>query len=253
MMLLAFVLVAVLFRYIHCIDRDRKEECPALFTPTDLGCKCGFSIEENSLMYQLGKRTMKCNFSATSTSAYLYMSSCMSYNETNNNITLGGCLYNSCTQRHGTQCSGRGIRYVKVPRDRLQINDVICGEINRTGLLCSKCKKGLGPAVFHYGMPCVECLGNVRGWLLYLTLALTFPTVFFILLTTLQIHVSSSTLDSVVLMCQVLVTKFNWSPRYIIVEEPFKSVNLVIFTVYMESGTSTFFATLFLLSVSMRV
>ena len=104
--------------------------------------------------------------------------------------------------------------------------------------------EGLGPAVFCYVMPCVERLGNVHGWLLYLTLAL-------ILLTTLQIHVSSSALDSVVLMCQVLDTKFNWSPKYVITDEPYKSINLAIFT--MEFGTWTSSGTSSLLSVSMRV
>ena len=231
-MLLAFVLTAVLFQYVHCINQDREEECPVLFTPTDLGCKCGFSIEEDSLNFLSAKRHIKCDFSANSTSAaYLYVSFCMSYNEADDTITLGGCPYNSCARRHGSQCTGRGKRRVKIPRDRLQINDVMCSAINRIGLLCSKCAGNLGPAVFHYGMPCVTCLGNVRGWLLYLTSAFTFPTLFFVLLIIFQIHISSCALDNIVLICQILLSQINRTPWIITDVEPFHSLQLLVLTV----------------------
>ena len=113
------------------------------------------------------------------------------------------------------------------------INDVMCDEIDRTGFLCSKCKEGLGPAAFHYGVPCVECLGNTRDWLLYLALAFLPSTLFFLLLIALQIHVSSSTLDSMVLMCQIVVTAVNWSPVGLLSgAKPLHSFQIFFLTVY---------------------
>ena len=168
-------------------------------------------MDEETVQYQWATYAVKCHINANITHASLNPIYCMSYNETTG-IIWGYCPYNSCSRRSESQCIGGGLRYVRIPQETLFINDIVCGEINRTGVLCSKCEDGLGPAVFTYGLPCVECLGNTRGWLLYLTLALLPSTLFFLLLIALRIHVSSSALDSMVLMCQIVVSLANWSP-----------------------------------------
>ena len=210
MMWLALVSLAVLCCQAHGSGFSHQN-CPAFFVHTDNSCHCGFSIDEETTLYQWTTYAVMCSITANNTYANLYPIYCMSYGETTG-IIWGYCPYNSCSRRAESQCTGRGLRFVRIPRDLLLINDIMCGEINRTGVLCSKCKDGLGLAVFTYGLPCVQCLGNTHGWLLYLALALLPSTLFFLLLIALQIHVSSSTLDSMVLMCQIVVNVANWNP-----------------------------------------
>ena len=228
------ILVLAMFSQAYCSNQlhHSSHYCPALFVRTDLGCQCGFSIDDENAEFHWNKRFMKCHFTANTTYASLDSAMCMSYDETTG-VIWGYCPYNSCTLRTNHKCIGRGFRYVKIPRNPLLINNVMCGEINRTGVLCSECMDGLSPAVFHYGMPCVTCLGYTRGWLLYLLLAFLPSTFFFLLLTALQIHVSSSALDSMVLICQIFINYVNWAPaRYIVEAEPIHSLQIFLLTVY---------------------
>ena len=229
------IVIAIFCCQVQCSDHFNSvssKVCPPFFVHTDLGCHCGFSMEEETAEYQWAKSVVKCHFAANTTHAYLNPAFCMSYDETLG-IIFGYCPYNSCPKRSETQCIGRGLRFVKIPWDPLLINDVMCGEINRKDLLCSKCQNGLGPAVFSYGLTCVKCLGNTRGCLLYLTLALLPPTLFFLLLTALQIHVSSAALDSMVLMCQIMVSLVIWNPdAFFSGVKPLHSFQSFLLTVY---------------------
>ena len=212
---LTLVSLALLCCQVHCStgddDRLNHQACPAFFVYTDHSCHCGLSMDEETTLYHWTWHILKCHITANTTDAYLNSAYCMSYNESTG-IVITLCPYNSCYQREENRCIGRGLRFIKIPRDPLLINDIMCGEIGRTGFLCSRCKEGLGPAVFHYGLPCVKCLGNTRGWLLYFTLAFLPSTLFFLLLTALQIHLSSASLNSMVLMCQLSVCSINGNP-----------------------------------------
>ena len=175
MIRLVVLLVLVLASQVYCNDDIlvNREDCPAMFVHTDMGCMCGFTRNEESWKQFLLKRYARCQLTENITYASVSSLMCMSYDKTTG-ISLASCPYNSCKQRAESQCTGEGVRFIKVPRDREKINDVICGEINRTGPLCSKCVEGLGPAVYYYGMPCVPCLGHLCGWLRYATLVIIF-------------------------------------------------------------------------------
>ena len=233
---LNLVALALLCCQVHCStsddDRRSHQACPAFFVYTDNSCHCGLSMDEETTQYQWTKHAVKCHITANTTDAYLNSGYCMSYNESTG-IVIAYCPYNSCSEREESRCIGKGLRFIKIPRDPLLINNVMCGEISRTGFLCSRCKEGLGPAVFHYGLPCVKCLGNTRGWLLYFTLALLPSTLFFLLLTALQIHASSASLNSMVIMCQLLVSVINWNPAaYFSEVKLLHSFQTFLFTVY---------------------
>ena len=46
----------------------------------------------------------------------------------------------------------------------------MCGPLNRTGVLCSQCKEGLGPALLNYSYSCLKCSGY--NWASYFTATL---------------------------------------------------------------------------------
>ena len=131
------------------------EECPTWFIPSrphvsngSVSCVCGNSLGE----------TVICN-SNTNLSMLLY-TNCMTYDELSNSTVSGFCAF-SFHKPDAHQW------YVKLPRNVSDLNDFVCGGLNRTGLQCGQCQPGLGPAVFSYTMQCLQCLDSGPGWVLY--------------------------------------------------------------------------------------
>ena len=107
--------------------------------------------------------------------------------------------------------------YITLPQNKSELNTFMCGGLNRTGLLCSQCKPGLGPAVFSYTHQCLECLDSKYGWLLYIFLA-TFPTtVLFLVIVFFQVRIlTSAPMNAFIFMAQVAVNQLNTNPHYIL-------------------------------------
>ena len=68
---------------------------------------------------------------------------CMSYNNQVNDTVIGACPFNY-------HLPDANEYYVTLPNDTSELNSFMCSGLNRTGLLCSQCQKGLGPAVLSY-------------------------------------------------------------------------------------------------------
>ena len=77
------------------------------------------------------------------------------YNDTTKYTVAGGCPF---SDYHGNA----QIYYVTLPKDTSELNSFMCSSLNRTGLLCSQCQRGLGPAVLSYKWQCVECFDRSR-------------------------------------------------------------------------------------------
>ena len=62
-----------------------------------------------------------------------------------------------------------------------EVNDHVCGSLNRDGLLCSQCKPGYGPAPYSSAVKCFKCDDNnsERHWVKYLALELLPATIFY--------------------------------------------------------------------------
>ncbi len=88
----------------------------------------------------------------------------------------------------------------------------MCGPLNRTGILCSECQPGLGPAVFSYYRECKECVFNTLGWILF-SLRLVLPlTAFCIIIIIFRINIISPALNGYILCVQLITNSFNNNP-----------------------------------------
>ena len=136
-----------------------QPECPTWFVPVynngTMNCVSGDSLG-GTILYE-----QDVNISIS----YKY---CMTYDEVNDSMAFNNCPY------HSHKPNFQGL-YGTLPQNACDLNEFMCGGLNRTGLLCSHCRPGLGPAVFSYSLPCLKCLDGGYGWLLYMFLA-TFPT-----------------------------------------------------------------------------
>ena len=122
--------------------------------------------------------------------------------------------------------------YVTLPQNTSELNAFMCGRVNRTGLLCSQCEPGLGPAVFSYTYQCLECLDSKYGWLLYIFLA-TFPTtVLFFIIVFFQVRILTSAPMSVfIFICQIGINQVNVNPRSIVSHAGFHNLMLIYLTI----------------------
>ena len=121
----------------------------------------------------------------------------MSYNGTTKDTVAGGCPFSN---NH----DNAQIFYVTLPNDNSELNTFTCIGLNRTGLLCRKCQKGLVPAVLSYNWQCVECLDKQYGWLVYPTATLFPATILCLLVMVFQLHVTSAEMNTFVFLCQYI-------------------------------------------------
>ncbi len=121
----------------------------------------------------------------------------------NNMTSLGRCPYNT---RYNT------VPHELITQDTLQLTEQICSPLNRTGLLCSDCLPGLGPAVFSYYRECKECVGSPYGWFLFFVRLMLPLTVLCIIVIVFRINIASPALNGFVLCVQLITNVFNNYP-----------------------------------------
>ena len=136
-------------------SQSKDHECPTWFNPSNNNteCECGAGLG-------LGK--VICN--QTSRQVWLSVTGCMTYdNATKNTLAAGWCPFSDLQSSQND--------FVQLPNDTSELNEFMCGKMNRVGRLCHKCKPGFGPAVLSYELKCLKCFNTSYGWLLYLLLA----------------------------------------------------------------------------------
>ena len=121
-----------------------------------------------------------------------------------NNMTyLGRCPYN--TRYDATP-------HEAITQDTFQLTEQTCSPLNRTGLLCSECLPGLGPAVFSYYRECKQCVGSSYGWFLFFVRLMLPLTVLCIIVIVFRINITSPALNGFVLCVQLITNAFNNYP-----------------------------------------
>ena len=167
----------------------QEQSCPTWYRETKYNgvtrCVCGATLEENIV----------CNYTTQET--LVYVGYCMSYNDTIKETVAGECPFSN--PHVGAQSF-----YATLPNDTSELNTFMCSGLNRTGLLCSQCQQGLGPAVLSYKWQCVECFDKRYGWLVYITATLFPATILCLLVIVFQLHVTSAEMNAFVFLCQYI-------------------------------------------------
>ena len=187
------------------VASNQSGVCPTWFVPNfDIKdrCDCGPSFESSVKCYSNSDSGLRPGF-------------CMTYNETSKLTSVGSCPYSA---------NQIITRFYSLPPDVLQLNEQICGPLNRTGLLCSQCQQGLGPAVFSPYRECVECMDKPYGWILFFFLA-TFPqTILCLFVIIFRINAASPALNFFVLAAQITTNIINTTPSSVVIGFPGKFV-----------------------------
>ena len=139
---------------------------------------------------------------------------CASYNETTGTVSTGDCPYHF---RFNSWIHYESLDHINISVNSCSLlNNVTCGQLNREGLLCSKCMAGHGLALLSTNWMCAECndKNSYLMWILYLLLVLVPPTIFFFIVVIFNVRVTSPPFTAYVFYCQYFTELFKTSPYF---------------------------------------
>ena len=128
------------------------------------------------------------------------------YNDTTGNVSeravFGKCPY----------ISEDTTFHFNVSYNSSALNEIICGKrMNRDGLLCSRCKDGLGVDVNDYRFPCVKCHARY-SWFLFVLAELVPITLFFVIMAFFNISANSAPMNAFVFFSQMVTVPYFHNP-----------------------------------------
>jgi hypothetical protein len=156
-------------------------------------CECYSSLNTNL------KDIVKCSWNERA--ALLKYGYCMTYGKEELGGTfVGKCQYFEIQGHNSSDTPG----YITLPGNISELNEYMCGPMNREGLVCSECSEGFGPSVTSLGYRCSKCAWY--GIPLYLFIEFVPITVFYIIIILFQINLTSAPFTAFVLSCQFAVS-----------------------------------------------
>ena len=169
------------------------DQCPLwhFFNATTNLCECNISSSISDIV--------KC----TEGGVNLRVGYCMTYQEEEEVIYLAYCNY-----FHGNYSKSDNGRYVQLSvKNASELNDSMCGPMNRNGTLCSECKGGFGPSIISLGLVCKMC-NNWYGIPLYLFLEFVPITLFYFIILLFRVNITSAPMVAFVFYSQIIVATF---------------------------------------------
>ena len=120
--------------------------------------------------------------------------------ETEGDIYIAKCHY---FQLEGHNVTEPG--YIRLPDNISELNDYMCGPMNRKGLLCKDCIDGFGPSVTSLGYKCSNCTDAWYGIPLYLAVELIPITLFYLIILIFKINLISPPMVLFILLNQLIM------------------------------------------------
>ena len=147
-------------------------------------CECGSSLGG----------VVECDSSSGKVS--LLRCYCMTFGVNGSTLVVGRCLY-GCFNRDYANA------YYPLPSNTSKLNE-LCSGYHREGQLCGSCEEGFALPVYSYNLSCVNCTNHyANNWSKYLAVSLLPLTLFFIIIVTCRVKVTSSVMNAFVLLCQI--------------------------------------------------
>ena len=119
---------------------------------------------------------------------------------------IEGVIY--IAECHYFQLEGHNVTepgYIRLPDNTSELNDYMCGPMNRKGLLCKDCIDGFGPSVTSLGYKCSNCTGAWYGIPLYLAVELIPITLFYLIILIFKVNLISPPMVLFILLNQLIM------------------------------------------------
>ena len=202
------VLVSILSCYmIECqanltnaaVPLVHDDQCPPWFfyNTTTKECKC----YGRPTFGRPGEESVRC----IEQRASLGYNFCMTYKE-EDGVSVSYCAYFELTRGHKISEPG----FIELPDNISELNDYMCGPLNRKGIVCSECIDGFGPSATSPKYKCSNCTNVWYGVPLYLLVELVPVSAFYLIILLFQINLTSAPMISFILHCNLVVTVINF-------------------------------------------
>lgn len=121
-------------------------------------------------------------------------------------ILLMKCPY---FQVRGHNITSEG--YFILPSNTSKLNNYMCGPMKRKGQVCMDCIDGFGPSYTSLGYECSNCTGCWYGVPLYLLVELVPNTIFYLIILTFQIRLTSAPMIGFIWYSQTVLLEITYS------------------------------------------
>lgn len=160
--------------------------CPPGFRASNGSTKC--QCVENA--YTEGALT--CDENALTSK--LQITNCMSQLAPNDStLVVGSCPFLMSSATSAT---------IPLPQDPYEVEEAVCGKMNRRGVLCGQCKQGYVPEAYSYQYTCIKCDHIARSWVVYLSAQYIPILVLFLLITFFRLTIVSPASNAFLFFCQ---------------------------------------------------
>ena len=169
-------------------DSDSVHMCPLWHVKRMGKCKCVASLKGHIECHELQHVLFVYNM-------------CLTWDNQTGSVQASYCLFFP-------------IDYVMCKKDRYEIsttltgpelNEMICGKLNRQGAHCKQCISGYGPAALSDGVSCADCSKRKHFWILNLLIQILCLTIMFVVIMLLQIKGTASPWNVVITYSQLTV------------------------------------------------
>ena len=193
----------------------QERQCPFLFhyNNTTKQCEC-----LSSLFRSFGNMVKCANGRALL--AYNY---CITYKEEASTISLSSCIY-FVFNGHITSEPG----FIDLPDNISELNDYMCGPMNRKGIICSECIDGYGPSVTSPNFKCSDCTNAWYGVPLYLLLQLVPVTVFYLIVLIFKLNITSAPMPSFIFYSNAIILSIHFNGE----NQSYKSVVAIFYGIW---------------------
>ena len=178
---------------------NEDNQCPpwTYYNASIQRCKCYSDVK-------FGDRYIaRCNEQESSL-GYNY---CMTYDEESGTSTMSYCPYFTL---QGHNISGPGL--INLPDNISELNEYMCGPMNRKGIVCSECIDGYGPSVTSQKFQCSTCSSVWYGVLMYLLIEIVPVTILFIITLFFQLNLTTAPMIGFIFNCNYIILLTNTHP-----------------------------------------
>ena len=165
--------------------------CGTWLTPNNSsGCECGSSLGG----------IVDCDSSSEKVS--LVPCNCMTFGVDGSMLVVGRCIYGCFNSKYVDYKYAN--TYYPLPSNTSELNE-LCSPYHREGHLCGRCEENFTLPLYSYDISCVNCTNHyANNWIKYLVVSLLPLTLFFVVIVTCRLSVTSGVMNAFILLCQII-------------------------------------------------
>ena len=180
------------------LSLNEDNQCPpwTYYNASIQQCKCYNDVKDRGMSIVICNELLQ--------ESLLRYNYCMTYDEESGTSTVSFCPYFTL-QGHNISRTG----LINLPDNISELNEYMCGPMNRKGIVCSECIDGYGPSVTSVKYQCSTCSSVWYGVLIYLLVEIVPVSTFFIIILLFQLNLTTAPMVGFIFNCNYIILLIN--------------------------------------------